>query len=58
MTGRVIEVALRNGPPISAVRVDHLTETVKTPDRRYELTAHISTAAGRRYLDYTDVKRR
>jgi arylsulfatase A-like enzyme len=58
MTGRVIEEALRNGPSISSLKVDRVTETVKTPDGSYELTAHLSRAAGRTYLDFTDVKRR
>jgi arylsulfatase A-like enzyme len=57
MTGRVIEEALRNGPSIASVRIDHVAETVKTPDGSYELTAHISKAAGHTYLDFTDVKR-
>jgi arylsulfatase A-like enzyme len=58
MTGRVIEEALRDGPAASTVRVGQVLETVKTSDGAYELTAHISVAAGRRYLDFTDVKRR
>ena len=57
MTGRVIEEALRSGPAIASMRVDRVTETVKTPDGAYELTAHISKTAGRTYLDFTDVKR-
>jgi arylsulfatase A-like enzyme len=57
MTGRVIEEGLRGGPPPAAVRVTRTTETVSTPDKSYVLTAHISTAAGRRYLDFTDVRR-
>ena len=57
MTGRVILEGLRNGPPIASVRVDHTTETVKNPDGSYELTAHVSKAAGRSYLDFTEVKR-
>ena len=57
MTGRVIEEALRSGPSIASVRVDHEAETVKTPDGSYELTAHISKAAGHAYLDFTEVKR-
>jgi Uncharacterized proteins of the AP superfamily len=57
MTGRVIEEALRNGPSIASVRIDHVAETVKTPDGSYELTAHISKAAGHAYLDFTEVKR-
>jgi len=58
MTGRVIEEALRGGPLPASVRVEHIAESVKTPDGSYELTAHISIAAARRYLDFTEVKRR
>jgi arylsulfatase A-like enzyme len=57
MTGRAIEEALRDGPPLSSVTVEHVADTVKSPDGSYELTAHISIAAGRRYLDFTEVKR-
>jgi hypothetical protein len=57
MTGRVIEEGLR-GNRSPALRIDHATETVRSADGSYELTAHISVAAGHRYLDYTDVKRR
>jgi arylsulfatase A-like enzyme len=57
MTGRVLREALREGPTVSAVRVEHLTETVSTPDRTYKLTAHISVVEGHRYLDYTEVSR-
>lgn len=57
MSGRVIEEALRGGPPIASIRIDRVTETVKTPDGGYALTAHLSKAAGRTYLDYTDVTR-
>src|SRR5580765_1479857 len=53
MTGRVIEEALRNGPAIASVTVEHTTETVKTPDGSYTLTAHFSKAAGQTYLDFT-----
>lgn len=58
MTGRVMEEALRGGPSPSSVRVEHLDETVTTPNGSYELTAHISTAAGCRYLDSTELRRR
>ena len=58
MTGRVIEEGLLNGPQPSSLRVERTAETVETPDRSYELTAHFSAAAGHRYLDYTDVRRR
>jgi arylsulfatase A-like enzyme len=57
MTGRVIEEGLREGPANASVKIDRLTETVKTPDGSYELTAHTSVVAGHRYLDYTEVKR-
>jgi hypothetical protein len=30
---------------------------VTSADGSYELTAHLSMAAGRRYLDFTEVKR-
>jgi hypothetical protein len=35
-----------------------VTETAKTPDGSYELTANLSVFAGRRNLDFTQVKRR
>jgi predicted AlkP superfamily pyrophosphatase or phosphodiesterase len=57
MTGRIISEGLRDGPSIASVPVEHTTETVSTSDGRYRLTAHLSTAAGHTYLDYTDVKR-
>lgn len=58
MTGRTIEEALRNGPSPSSVRVTRVDETVATRDATYELTAHISIVDGRRYLDFTEVKRK
>ena len=58
MTGRVIEEGLRSGPSPASLRLERLTETVKTPDGSYQLTAHRSTVAGHRYLDFTDVVRR
>jgi predicted AlkP superfamily pyrophosphatase or phosphodiesterase len=57
MTGRVIEEGLRSGPSPVSIRVAHSMETVRTADGSYELTAHISTVGGRRYLDYTVVRR-
>lgn len=57
MTGRIMGEALRTGPPSSSAKVDHVTETVRTRDGSYELTAHISVVAPHRYLDYTVVKR-
>jgi arylsulfatase A-like enzyme len=58
MTGRVIHEGLRNGPSPSAIPVQQLSETVRTPDSAYELTARYSIAAGRRYLDWTAVRRK
>jgi len=58
MSGRVIQEGLRNGPAIATVLVEHVDETVRATDNAYELTAHVSIVDGRRYLDYTEVKRR
>jgi arylsulfatase A-like enzyme len=58
MTGRVIDEGLRTASPIASVAVERSTATVKTPDGAYTLTAHFSTAAGKTYLDFTDVTRR
>ena len=58
MTGRVIEEGFRSGPMPSSVHVSHSVETVKSADGRYELTVHLSTAAGHRYLDFTSVTRK
>ena len=45
--------------PPRALRIDHATETVRSADGSYELTAHISVAAGHRGIWTTpDVKRR
>ena len=41
----------------SVTAVSATSITVKSADGSYELTAHISIAAGRRYLDFTEVKR-
>jgi arylsulfatase A-like enzyme len=57
MTGRVIEEGLRTGPAPSTMRVDHSARTAKNDDTSYSVTAHISTVADRRYLDYTEVFR-
>ena len=57
MTGRVIEEMLRNGPSIASATVEQVTNTVKSPDGSYMLTVHLSKAAGRTYLDFTDVNR-
>jgi arylsulfatase A-like enzyme len=57
MTGRVISEALRDGPSIASIVVDHVTDTVKSADGGYALTAHVSKAAGHSYLDFTEVTR-
>ena len=58
MTGRVIEEGLRGGPEPASMAVERTTRTVTSSDGAYALTAHFSTAAGRRYLDFTEVTRR
>jgi len=58
MTGRVIAEALRSGPAPASVRVAKATELVRNGDGSYVLTAHVSVAAGHRYLDFTEVARR
>ena len=57
MTGRAIQEGLRNGPALASIKVDRATETARTPDGTYVLTAHLSKSAGRTYLDFTEVKR-
>jgi predicted AlkP superfamily pyrophosphatase or phosphodiesterase len=57
MSGRPIDEGLVSGPALDSVVVGHTTETARTADGSYEVTAHISTAAARRYLDYTEVRR-
>ena len=56
MTGRVIEEALRGGPA-AVPAVAHVTESAASADGEYVVTAHLSKAAGRTYLDFTDVRR-
>ena len=58
MTGRVIEEGLRTARSSAPVRIEQTTETVRTADGGYQLTAHFTSAAGHRYLDYTEVKRK
>jgi hypothetical protein len=54
----VIQEGLRNGPDPGSVAVERSTEIVATGDGGYELRAHLSSVAGRRYLDYTEVSRK
>ena len=58
MSGRVIREAFREGPAASSVRIERRSETVKSADGAYELTAQTSIVDGHRYLDFTEVKRR
>ena len=58
MTGRVIAEGLKNGPLPSSVAVTHDTQTVTTLDGSYQVSAHISIAMGKRYLDYTVANRK
>lgn len=58
MTGRVIEEGLRTGPDPASVHVGHSSERARSADGGYEVTARLSTVAGHRYLDATDVTRR
>jgi hypothetical protein len=53
----VIEEALRGGPAPATIRVQQTTESVRNADGSYALTAHVSIAAGHRYLDFTEVAR-
>ena len=57
MTGRPIEEGFVTGPAVDSIPIGHSTESAKNSDGTYEVVAHISTVLGRRYLDYTEVKR-
>jgi arylsulfatase A-like enzyme len=57
MTGRVFDEAFVDGPPLDSIKVDHTTQTARNADGSYEVVAHVSTAGGRRYLDFTEVHR-
>lgn len=56
MAGRTLDEALRSGPAPASVAV---TTRVLTSTRAngYQVSAHVSTVAGRDYLDYTEVTR-
>jgi arylsulfatase A-like enzyme len=58
MSGRVIEEGFRTGPSPASIQTSHTTETAETPDGAYVLSVHFSSAAGHRYMDFTEVKRR
>ena len=57
MSGRPIDEALKGGPTPHSVRIDRLVQSARTADGSYQLDAHISVVDGRRYLDYTEVRR-
>jgi predicted AlkP superfamily pyrophosphatase or phosphodiesterase len=57
MTGRSIDEAFRTGPAPASVRVERVVETARTPDGAYQLDAHVSIVAGRRYFDYSEARR-
>jgi arylsulfatase A-like enzyme len=57
MHGRVIEEGLRSGPAPASVQMTRSTQSARTADGAYQVTAHFSTVSGRRYLDFTEVKR-
>ena len=57
MTGRPIEDGLVKGPHPARVPATHTSETARTADGSYEVTVHLSTAAGRTYVDFTETVR-
>ena len=58
MSGRPIDEALRGGPTPDTVRIERLVESARTADGSYQADAHISVVGGRRYLDFTEVRRK
>ncbi len=58
MTGRAVTELLRSGPEPSSLAVTSTVVRAATPDGRYLVNAHLSTVAGHRYLDHTEVRRR
>ena len=57
MTGRAVLELLRSGPVSPALAVVRTMVTARTPDGRYTVDAHLSSVAGVRYLDFTEVRR-
>ena len=57
MTGRVLDEGLRNGSQ-ERMPIERTTESVSNADGSYELTVQISSVAGHRYLDFTEVRRK
>jgi arylsulfatase A-like enzyme len=58
MTGRVIGEGLREPPSSGALDIVRSSQSVRTPDGSYSLTAHLTDVAGTRYFDYTEVVRK
>ncbi len=58
MQGRVLRDALRNEAGAEPVSAEMTEVTVRSADGSYTLTAVLSVADGRTYLDYTTVERR
>ena len=57
MTGRAVTELLRSGPVPSSLTVTRTIVSAATADGRYQVDAHLSTVAGHRYLDHTEVRR-
>ena len=58
MTGRAVTELLRSGPAPSSLAVTRMVVSAAMSDGRYQVNAHLSTVAGHRYLDHTEVRRR
>ena len=57
MTGRAVTELLRSGPSPASLTVTRTVVSATTPDGSYHVDAHLSTVAGHRYLDHTEVRR-
>lgn len=58
MSGRVIAELRTGGPAPTSMAVTRETITSRSADGRYVVEAHLSSVAGHRYLDHTEVRRR
>ena len=59
MTGRAVTELLAVGPvAVVAGRHPHGRQRDAHADGGYQVDAHLSTVAGHRYLDHTEVRRR
>lgn len=57
MQGRLLSELLKEGPDPASIEVKERTHAARTPDGAYSLKLVLSEAAGRSYLDYTQVER-